>query len=283
MAQTNDAVLITGAAGGVGLATTRALVDKGYRVYAGVHSLSGELESIRNVHVLKLDVTQPDSVAAAVAEVRAMGDTKLAGVINNAGVIVQGPIELVPDDQFRHQFEVNVFGPASIARAFVPLLRPGRGKLINITASTARLPGPFFGPVSASKAALQAMSDALRVELAHWGIHVVIIEPGAMQTDIFSKAGVLAERVAQTQSPDQLALYSQQLAALQKAMGSMKLNSPTLVSDAIVKAMGTAKPKARYTVGPDNRLLGLLSRLPIRTRDSLISRVMGQHKVPKAG
>jgi NAD(P)-dependent dehydrogenase (short-subunit alcohol dehydrogenase family) len=282
MPETKGAVLITGAAGGVGTATTKALIDKGYRVYAGVHSGLGQLGSLPNVHVLKLDVTSPDSVAAAVAEVHEMGDSGLAAVVNNAGIIVQGPLELIPDDALSYQFEVNVLGAARVTRAFTPLLRARQGRLINITASTARLSVPFMGAVASSKAALASMSDALRLELAHWGIRVVVIEPGAMETEIFAKAGTFAEQVLQTQPPNKITLYRDQMAVMQKAGESMKYYSPTLVSDTVLKALTRDKPKARYTVGPDNRLLGLISRLPLSLRDALVARVTGLNKVPAA-
>ena len=276
------AVLITGAAGGIGVATTKALTERGYRVYAGVHGPPDELEPMADVHPITLDVTDPASVAGAVAQVRAMGDESLAAVVNNAGVIVQGPLELVPEEELRRQFEVNVFGPATVVRQFAPLLRLGPGRLVNITAATARLPSPFFGPISASKAALQAMSDALRLELGHWGIRVVVIEPGAMQTEIFSKAAAAATQAQVNQPADQVALYAEQLAAIEAALGAMKHNPPALVADAIVKAITTSRPKPRYTVGPDVRLLGLLSRLSLRTRDRLLLRVTGLGKVPPA-
>ncbi|MGF1430977.1 SDR family NAD(P)-dependent oxidoreductase [Kitasatospora sp. LaBMicrA B282] len=282
MSNKSRAVLVTGAAGGVGVATTRALLKAGFRVYAGIHSHTGDLPESPDVHVLKLDLTDPESIAAAVAAVRANGDNGLAGVVNNAGVIVQGPMELVPAEELQRQFEVNVYGPALVTRAFLPHLRRGKGRVVNITASTARVPGPFFGPISASKAALQALSDAQRVELAHWKIPVVVLEPGALQTEIFVKADAASQRAAAVQSPELVALYRDQLAAVGKAMAKIKPSSPTILADAIVKALTVGKPKPRYNVGPDTRLVGLVSRLPLRTRDRMISGVMGLNKIKPA-
>jgi len=182
------AVLLTGAGGGVGQATAKALADRGFRVYAGVRDHSGDLAQSPNVRTVQLDVTEPDSVACAVTEVLGDGCSALHGIINNAGVIVQGPLELVTPEELRYQFDVNVFGAAAVTQAFLPLLRAGHGRLVNITAASARVAGPFFGPVSASKAALQSLSDAQRLELAHWGLPVVVIEPGLLDTAIFDKS-----------------------------------------------------------------------------------------------
>jgi NAD(P)-dependent dehydrogenase (short-subunit alcohol dehydrogenase family) len=251
-------------------------------VYAGVHSTSKGLENIPNVRVLPLDVTDGASLQRAAEEISAAGDARLQGVINNAGIIVQGPLELVPEEELRRQFDVNVVGPALVAQTFLPFLRRGRGRLINVTAASARLPGPFFGPISASKAALAALSDAWRVELAHWGIPVVVIEPGAFETEIFAKAATAAQKAAAALPSQQLALYRPQQEAVDAAMGAMKLSPPSMLADSIVRAVTTSRPKPRYTVGPDVRLLGLASRLPLRLRDSLVRRLTGLHKVPPA-
>jgi NAD(P)-dependent dehydrogenase (short-subunit alcohol dehydrogenase family) len=276
------AVLITGASGGIGVATTRALVEKGFRVYAASRSTTSELDGLRNVHQITLDVTDPASVTAAAAEIRRNDDHGLLGVVNNAGIIVQGPLELIPEAELRRQFDVNVIGTLLVTQAFVPFLREGKGRLLNITAGTARAAGPFYGPISASKAAVASLSDALRLELAHWKIPVVVIEPGAMDTTIFAKGADAAAKASASVPPEQLALYKAQQDAVAKSMAGLKPSSPTLVADAIVGALTSGKPKARYTVGADLRLLGLLSRLPLRTRDRLVSQVTGLSKVPAA-
>lgn len=276
--ETSRAVLLTGAAGGVGQATVRALTEQGYRVFAGVRN-PGQLPAARGVTPVQLDVTDPASIAAAVETVHAQTGGSLYGLVNNAGVIVQGPMELVPAEELHRQFAVNVYGPALVTQAFVPLLRRGHGRLINITASTARVPGPFFGPISASKAALQALSDALRLELAHWNIPVVVLEPGALATEIFSKAEAAQQKSNASLSRSQIDLYSKQLTAVGTAMSKMKPSSPDILAEAIVKVLAAKKPKARYTVGPDTRLVGLLSRLPLSTRDKMLSGVMGLNKI----
>ncbi|WP_242884729.1 SDR family oxidoreductase [Actinomadura litoris] len=284
MPNTDDAraVLLTGANGGVGRATARALAEHGFQVFAGTRSEAGGLAEIPGVRVLPLDVTDPGSIADAVREVRGAADGGLHAVINNAGIIVQGPLELVPADELRRQFEVNVFGPAAVTRAFLPMLRSGRGRVVNVSAATARVAGPFFGPVSASKAALASMSDALRLELAHWGIHVVVVEPGLLDTPIFAKSAASTARTAAALPPEQVAMYREQLAAVTAAMGAGKPAPPSIVARAVVRALTAPRPRPRYTVGPDTRLLGLVARLPLRTRDRLLSRVVGLRGIAPA-
>jgi NAD(P)-dependent dehydrogenase (short-subunit alcohol dehydrogenase family) len=276
------AVLVTGATGGIGRAATRALADRGFRVYAAARGAHREPPGHPNVHPITLDVTDPATVAAAVEQVRAHGGDRLYGLVNNAGLIVQGPCELVPAEELRRQFDVNVLGAMEVTRAFLPLLRDGRGRLVNITAATARVAGPYFGPVSASKAALQAFSDALRLELAHLGVRVVVVEPGAMRTEVFAKAEQAAETYLRGAPPEVMALYEAPYGAVARANAALNLSPPELVADAIVTALTRARPRPRYTVGPDVRLLPLLARLPLRTRDRLLGRALGLHKVPAA-
>jgi NAD(P)-dependent dehydrogenase (short-subunit alcohol dehydrogenase family) len=266
--QQRGAVLITGANGGIGTATTRALTQRGYTVYAGVRGAAGDLEGARGVRVIRLDVTEPESAAAAAKQIG--GEVGgLRAVINNAGVIVQGPLELVPADELRRQFEVNTLGPATVIREFLPLIRAGAGRIINVSAPTGRVAVPFLGPISASKAALESLSTALRLELAGWRIPVVVIEPGATATSIFDKAGV-AEKQARTEvERDRLALYSAQLAAVEKATAKLKPGPIDKVAGAITKAVEVRRPKRRYVVA-DARTLTMLSHLPARLRDSIV-------------
>jgi NAD(P)-dependent dehydrogenase (short-subunit alcohol dehydrogenase family) len=287
MAQAIDrntrAVFITGAAGGIGTATTQALAQRGYRVYAGVRSDTPHLRELRGVEQIPIDVTDPESVAAAAEEVTRLQDGQgLHAVINNAGIIIQGPLELVPAEDLRRQFAVNVFGPAEVTRAFAPLLRKGRGRLINISAPTAKLAMPFASPISASKAALDALSDAARVEFKAQGIAVVTVIPGAIESPIFAKAGAAAESALAATDPARVALYRPQLEAMGAAMAKMKTSKPEKVADTIIKALEAAKPKARYVANSDVRPVLILSRLPIRLRDRLLIGMLGLNKTKAA-
>lgn len=270
------AVFVTGAAGGIGTATTRALAQRGYRVYAGVHRDAPHLRGLRDVTLVRVDVTDPDSVAAAAEEITRLQDGRgLAAVVNNAGIVIHGPLELVSADDLRRQFAVNVFGPAEVTRAFAPLLREARGRLINISAPTAALPMPFAGPISASKAALDALSHATRVELAPQGITVVTVIPGAIETDIFARADAAARSALAHADPARVALYRRRLESVDAARARMRTSKPQTVADTIVKAVETSRPKACYVANSDVRPALILARLPVRVRDRLLAGALG--------
>jgi NAD(P)-dependent dehydrogenase (short-subunit alcohol dehydrogenase family) len=269
-------VFITGAATGIGAATTEGLVQAGYQVFAGAHHQAGSLDSAPGVRAVSIDVTDPGSVAAAAKVVaEAVGSQGLQAVINNAGVIVQGPLELVPPDELRRQFEINTFGPAHVIAAFLPLLRAGNGRIINISAPTARVPVPFMAPIGSSKAALASLSDSLRLELAAWNIPVVVIEPGGTDTAIFTKAEAAAQGALASADPGKVALYSDQLAAVAKAMAKQKLGPVAPVAKAIVAAVQAPKPKRLYKAGSGVAVFGILAHTPAGLRERLIKSVFG--------
>jgi NAD(P)-dependent dehydrogenase (short-subunit alcohol dehydrogenase family) len=276
----SKAVLITGAGAGLGLATTQALATKGYRVYAGVrHAPPPQLDA-PGVHPVPLDVTDDASVAAAAEQVAAAEPGGLHALVNNAGVIVQGPQELLPTEEWQRQFDVNVIGPARVTRAFLPLLRKAPGRIVNISAASARVALPFLGPLSASKAALESLSDAARIELAPWGIPVVVVQPGALETEIFTKASTAAQAALRGANPQQLALYRSQLAALDAATARQRLGSVTKAAQVVVRAVDAARPRRVYFGGADVRGLGLLAGLPAGLRERAITATFGLPRRP---
>jgi NAD(P)-dependent dehydrogenase (short-subunit alcohol dehydrogenase family) len=243
----------------------KALASRGFTVYAGARG-----------GALDLDVTDQVSVERAAKEVaRSQGEHGLHAVVNNAGIIVQGPLELVSDAALRHQFEVNVYGPANVMRAFLPLLRQGRGRIINISAASAITAVPFLAAISASKAALESLSDAARIELAPWGVPVVLVQPGATDTTIFAKAASAAKASLLDAPPDRLALYSEQLEAVARATAKQRLAPVKSLVDVIVRAIEASRPKPRYLVGTDTRAASFLSHLPTRLRDRILAGAMG--------
>jgi NAD(P)-dependent dehydrogenase (short-subunit alcohol dehydrogenase family) len=260
-------VLITGAGGGVGTALSRALTDAGWRVFAGVRSRDGDLP---------LDVTDGDSIAraAALVEERTGGDG-LAGLVNNAGIIVDGPLELVPPRAFRRQFEVNVFGALAVTQAFLPLLRRGRGTIVNVGAATGRVTVPMAGSISASKTALESLTDALRMELKHQGVAVTIVEPGAMRTEIFAKAAARAAAEGWAGSEATQRLYAGALEAAAQALAGVEPAPVDGLVDVIVKALSSRSPEPRYVVGRDAKQIMLLRRLPRALRDRALMRAVG--------
>lgn len=277
----SKAVLITGAGAGLGLATAQALAAKGYRVHAGVRDPRKypQLDA-PGVRVLRLDVTDEASVGAAAEEVGAAEPGGLHAVVNNAGVIVQGPQELLPAEEWQRQFDVNVFGPARVTRAFLPLLRTAPGRVVNISAATGRVALPFLGPLSASKAALESLSDAARIELAPWGIPVVVVVPGALETEIFTKAATAAQAALHGADPRQLALYRAQLDAVDAATARQRLGSVTKAAQVVVRAVDAPRPRRRYYTSADARGVGLLAGLPAGPRERAITGIFGLPRRP---
>jgi NAD(P)-dependent dehydrogenase (short-subunit alcohol dehydrogenase family) len=190
-------------------------------------------------------------------------------------VIVQGPLELVPAGELRRQFEVNALGPAHVIQAFLPLLRTGKGRIINISAPTARVPVPFMAPICGCKAALASFSDSLRLELGAWGIPVTVIEPGGSETAIFRKAETAAQAALGATDPAKAALYSDQLAAVAKAAAKQKLGPADAVAKTIVAAVNAGKPKRRYAAGSGTAIFGVLAHVPASFRERLIKTVFG--------
>ncbi|GAA5053526.1 NAD(P)-dependent dehydrogenase (short-subunit alcohol dehydrogenase family) [Thermocatellispora tengchongensis] len=268
-------VLVTGATGGIGAATVRALAERGYQVFAGVRGEPGALAKTPGVRVVQMDVTEPESVAAAAKQVdRDVRDHGLRAIVNNAGVIVQGPLELVPVEELRRQFEVNTLGPVYVTQAFLPLIRAGQGRIVNVSAPTARMPLPFLAALSGSKAALDAISTALRLELSSWRIPVVVVEPGTTDTAIFAKAGDASRGSLAVAPPHLVELYRAHIEAVEKTTANQKPGPVDPVARAIVTAVEASSPKRRYVVG-DARAIGLVTRLPAGLRDRLVMRTFG--------
>ena len=275
MPNSAEPVLVTGATGGIGQAVVRRLAGLGFTVYAGTRGPAPGLAGLDGVRVVEFDVTDADGVAAAAAEIGSRSRGRLHAVVNSAGIIVQGPLELVPPSELRRQFEVNVYGPALVTQAVLPLLRAARGRVVNVSAPTARTAVPFLGALSASKAALESMSDALRGELAAFGIPVSVVEPGATDTAIFATAQKAARQTLAAADADRLAVYGPALEALERSAAAMKLGPVDGPAAAIVRALTADRPKARYIVGAEARAAGAISHLPPKIRTRMVMRAMG--------
>jgi NAD(P)-dependent dehydrogenase (short-subunit alcohol dehydrogenase family) len=275
---TTKNVLVTGANGGVGSALTDALADAGWRVFAAVRSqeAADALERRDGVAAIYLDVTDDDSIRLAAETVAAdVGDAGLGGLVNNAGTIVQGPLELVPVPALRRQFEVNVIGQLAVTQAFLPLLRRGHGTIVNMGAATGRVTVPMLGPISASKTALESLTDALRMELKHQGVGVTIIEPGAMETPIFEKSTASGAADGYAGTPETQRIYAKALEAARAMMANQKTSPVDGVVRTIVKALSSEKPDPRYVVGRDAGQLVMLRRFPQGLRDRLLMNTVG--------
>ncbi len=271
-------VVITGASTGIGRATAVRLAGSGFGVLAGVRR-EEDGAALRaadsRIETVLVDVTDAAQVAALAQRV---GDGPHAGLVNNAGIAVAGPLEGVPLDEFRRQYEVNVFGLLAVTQALLGALRAGRGRIVNIGSIGGRIGTPFVGPYSSSKAAVRSLSASLRRELRPWGIPVALIEPGALDTPIWRKGEEGAEETIGALPERVRTLYARQLNAL--ATGVRKIaasaSSPDDAVDAIEHALTADRPRTVYTVGRDARIQGVLhSVLPARAFDALVARAMG--------
>lgn len=274
MAAEAKSVLVTGAAGGVGAETVRRLDELGWRVFAGVRDLEAAerlAHGSRAVLPVELDICVEESIARARDVVAGhVGAQGLDALVNNAGLVVQGPLELLPAHALRRQFEVNVIGQILVTQAFLPPLRMARGRVINISGAAGTVAVPMLGAVSASKAALERASDALRMELRHQGVEVTVIAPGLLQTKLHEKSTAASHRDGYAGAADSQRIYAQAVEVLERSLAQAKAAPVDIAAGAIVKALTARRPASRYLVGSDARQLVMLRHLPDRLRDRVL-------------
>ena len=275
-------VVITGTSTGIGWGAAKVLIDKGFRVFGSVRKKADadRLAAEFGPHFVPLlfDVTDETAVKAAASEVRAAlaGET-LAGLVNNAGVAIAGPLLDLPLAEFRRQIDINLIGVVIATQAFAPLLGADRalkgepGRIINISSVGGRNAVPFLSPYNASKFALEGLSESLRRELLPFGIDVIVIGPGAVATPIWGKA----EQVDTTpylNTPYAAAL--QNLRTYMLALGENGL-PPERIGETVWHALTAARPKVRYSVTPQPLQDWLARHLPKRFVDRMIGRRLG--------
>jgi NAD(P)-dependent dehydrogenase (short-subunit alcohol dehydrogenase family) len=278
------AVVVTGASSGIGRASAMKLTRSGFRVFAGVRKeedadVLEEAAPPGRLTPLFIDVTDEHLVAAAATTVEeAVGDEGIAGLVNNSGIGEAWPLEYVPLEEFRRQFEVNVFGHLTVTQTFLPLIRAATGRIVNIGSVGGRITMPFAGTLSAPRRALVAVNDALRMELYPWSIHVVLIEGGSISTRAVDKLEAAAEATIEGLPAAGRARYADAYRiAVARAVARTRAGSPPeLVAEAVLRALTEPYPKTRYPVGADARVLLVLSEvLPDRLLDRLRFRVFG--------
>ena len=276
-------VLVTGASSGIGEACARHLAGLGFNVFAGVRKPEdGERVAGDRIEPVIVDVTDDASVHSAAETIRsAAGSAGLAGLVNNAGIAVAGPLEFIDIGDFRHQLEVNVTGVLRTTQAMLPLLRQARGRIVNISSIGGRVAVPLVGPYAASKFALEGMSDSLRRELRPWGMHVALIEPGAVATPIWDKAVDQADELERDAPPEVRERYGEVIDAMRKQSEKNRTEGvpPQEVAEAVAHALTATKPKTRYLVGRDAKMRAPMATvMPDRILDAAVARALGQRK-----
>jgi NAD(P)-dependent dehydrogenase (short-subunit alcohol dehydrogenase family) len=277
-----QSVVITGASTGIGWATAKLLLTRGFRVFGSVRKqadadrLTSEFGA--NFTPLLFDVTDEAAVRAAAREVRAaLGGETLAGLVNNAGIAVAGPLLELSADDFRRQMEINVIGPVIATQAFGPLLGADRslkgkpGRIVMISSVAGKSGNPLSAPYCASKHAIEGLSESLRREVMLFGIDVIIVAPGAVKTPIWSKGDEVDFSVYKT---------SPYLPALERVRKFTKYLSeiglpPEKIAEVIAEALTSAHPKVRYSITPDPMRHLVTAMLPKRRVDRIIARRLG--------
>jgi len=277
------AVLITGTSTGIGRATALHLDRKGFKVFAGVRKVEDgnalKLESSERLTPIFVDVTDNDSIKEAAKEIiKTVGKYGLSGLVNNAGIVVSGPLEFLTIDDIWRQFHVNFIGHIAVIHAFLPHLRTGRGRIINVTSIGGRQAVPFMGPYCASKAALEAISDSLRMELKKWNIPVSIVTPGTVLTPIWEKSERIARDKALSFPKEETELYGTDFEKVLDAPAKMQKMGihPEKVANVIFHILVTKKPRTRYIVGLDAKVQIMMAKfLPDTVRDRMVLWFLG--------
>lgn len=270
-------VLVTGSSTGIGEACALHLAGIGFDVLAGVRSPDDarRLDEHPGVTPVTLDVTDSAAVAAAAEAAAAAGGGRLAGLVNNAGIAIAAPLELVPLDELRRQLEVNVVGQVAVTQAMLPLLRAARGRVVNIGSVGGLVALPMLGPYAASKFALEAVTDALRREVASQGIRVAIVEPASVRTPIWDKSEGVADEMAAGTGAEAERLYGSLIRAIRAGAEQARVEGlpPRAVAEVVAEALTAPRPHTRYPVGREARGRAIAARvLPDRALDRAIAR-----------
>jgi NAD(P)-dependent dehydrogenase (short-subunit alcohol dehydrogenase family) len=278
-----SSVLITGASTGIGRACSLWMDSLGWRVFAGVRQPADastlSSEGSGRIQPIFLDVTDQSTITAAAAEIEAtVAKGGLQGLVNNAGIAVGGLLEFLPMEQLRRQLDVNVVGQVAVTQALIPCLRRGGGRIVNMSSIAGFSASPVSGPYAASKHALEALSDALRLELRPWKIHVALIEPGKIQTPIWQKSLADVQAMLADYPPQAQELYGPLIEMGVTRVSKTKGIPAEKVAEAVAHALISNKPKIRYIVGKDAHIRLWLERLPDWIRDFIIA-----SRMPKYG
>jgi NAD(P)-dependent dehydrogenase (short-subunit alcohol dehydrogenase family) len=276
-------VLITGASRGIGRALAHALAADGWRVHAGVRT-AADGESLRaedeRIATVILDVADQ----AAIAGLDGALPAQLDAVVNNAGIVVDGPIEGLASAELRRQLEVNVVGQVAVTQAVLPRIRASRGRIVFISSLSGRISTPWTGAYNASKFAIEALADAMRLELRPWGIKVILVEPTSTDTDMWRTALEKLDATEAALSPEHRRLYHPQADGMRRATKLIQRQAVPVqgVVATIARALTDERPKARYPVGlPSKVQLALTAVTPTRVLDAALGRALGVPRGPR--
>lgn len=281
-------VLVTGASSGIGRATVRRLDAAGWKVFAGVRkeedAAALRAESSERLEPVLLDILDADAIAAAAERIGAEPGG-LDGLVDNAGGAVPGPLEALPIEDFRRQVELNLTAQLAVTQAMLPAIRTARGRIVMVSSMGGRVALPFTGAYHAAKFGLEGLGDSLRQELAPWGIKVVLIEPGSIDTPIWSRGEEDADKILSGASPRLHELYG---AAIEKYRQVVKDTAergipPEKVAAKIEDALTAGRPSTRYLIGMDAQVMARLKPfVPTPILDWVIAQAMGFPKLPDA-
>ena len=280
-------IVITGTSSGIGRACALMLDRNGFRVFAGVRKTADgdalrQAASDRLTPVL-VEITDDASITSMVEQVAdSVGDTGLAGLVNNAGTTLPCPVEYLPLDGFRRQLEVNLIGPLAVTQALLSLLRRGGGRVVNVTSAAGKAGVPLMAPYVAAKHGLEGLSDVLRLEFSELGVQVAVIEPGFVATAMGGKLQRDAEAAVRALPEEGQRRYGPQLAAMAEAISKHAAHGsgPEVVAQAVMDALTSDRPATRYPVGAGARRMLLMRRvLSDRRFDRIIRHAAGLDRV----
>lgn len=276
-----ERVVVTGASTGIGAGSARELARRGFRVIAGVRR-DRDADTLRadGIEPVILDITRPEHIVELAARFDDDSHGALRAVVNNAAIQINAPVETLPLSEWRRQFEVNLFGHIAVTQALLPALLRDSGRVVNISSVGGRVAMATYGPYAGTKFALEAVSDSLRRELAPLGVGVVVVEPGAVRTEMSDRVIAGTNRAADAMSPEQRGRYGRLIRAV-NAQSAAHGPGGTPTEDAakvIAKAVTAAKPRTRYTIGRDAALITRLTRVvPDRLLDRILASGLRPH------
>lgn len=274
-------VVISGASTGIGRATALLLDELGFRVFAGVRK-SEDGDALRKfsserLEPMLLDVTDEEMVAAAVERVEATAPEGLYGLVNNAGLSLNGPLELVDVSVMRQLLDVNVLGLLMVTKAFLPLLRQGRGRIVNVSSGHGLLAIPDKSVYAASKFAVQAIGDSLRVELLPFPVQVCSVVVGKVETEVLGKIEASRQELFASNPPEKVDLYRPQLEYFDAEVKGVPSIPAEQAASVLARALTDTRPKRRYLVGPGAQKMSILSHFPAGMRDRMLAKAIYGH------